>query len=61
MPIPSKMNTATERRIRKAKDTGVRDRLGLAGDMQDGVSITRAAAPRGVRRAAMASRRGGRM
>jgi len=37
------MNTAIKKRIRKTKDTNVRDRLRLVGDIQESGNITQAA------------------
>lgn len=42
------MNTAIKKRIRKTKDASVRDRLRLVGDVQEGMSITRAAKKLGM-------------
>ena len=37
------MNTATKKTHTETKDTNVRDRLRLVGDVQEGMSITKAA------------------
>ena len=37
------MNTAIKKHIRNTKDTNVRDRLRLIGDVQEGMSISEAA------------------
>ena len=42
------MNTAIKKRIRKTKNANMRDRLRLVGDVQEGVSITKAAKKLGM-------------
>ena len=42
------MNTAIKKRIRKTKNANVRDRLRLVGDVQEDMSITKAAKKLGM-------------